>query len=64
MENFDFQGLAIVLAGISFGIIGAVMAGSAFWPEISERYKKQITNVIVGVVLVGIASVLVSALGG
>ena len=62
--DFDFQGLAIILAGISFGIIGAIMAGSAFWPELAERYKKNIPTVIVGVILVGIAGVLVDALGG
>ena len=62
--DFDFQGLAIILAGISFGIIGAIMAGSAFWPELAERYKKNIPTVIVGVILVGISSVLVGALGG
>jgi hypothetical protein len=64
MDNFDFQGLAIVLAGISFGMIGAIMAGSGFWPELAERYKKNIPNVIIGVVLVGIASVIVAAIGG
>ena len=40
------------------------MAGGAFWPEISERYKRQLTGVIVGVVLVTLASTIVGAFGG
>ena len=64
MESFDFQGLAILFAGISLGLIGVVMAGGAFWPELSERYKKQITGIIVGVVLVAVAAEIVGALGG
>ena len=62
--DFDFQTLAVALAGISLGLIGVVMAGSAFFPQIAEQYKNQITNVIVGVILVGVASFIVSALGG
>ena len=62
--DFDFQTLAISLAGLSLGLIGAILAGSARWPETAERYKKQITNTIVGVVLVGIAGTIVGALGG
>ncbi|MCF6277862.1 MAG: hypothetical protein L3J16_03835 [Anaerolineales bacterium] len=64
MDSFDFEGLAILFAGISMGIIGVFMAGGAFWPELSERYKKQIGGVIVGVVLVAVASQIISALGG
>ena len=62
--DFDFQTLAIALAGVSLGLIGVVMAGSAFFPQIAEQYKNQITNVIVGVILVGVASVSDAALGG
>ena len=64
MDGFDFQGLAILMAGVSLGLIGVVMAGSAFFPETAEQYKRQITTVIVGVILVGVASVIVGALGG
>ncbi len=64
MNSFNFQGLAILLAGISIGLIGAIMAGSAFWPELAERYKRQITNVIIGVILVALASAIVAALSG
>ena len=64
MDSFDFQGLAILFAGLSIGLIGVVMAGGAFWPELSERYKKQMTGVIVGVILVAVSSSIVNALGG
>jgi hypothetical protein len=64
MGSFDFQGLAIALAGISLGGIGAIMAGYFLFPEIAERYKKQIPTVIIGLVLVAISGVLISALGG
>lgn len=64
MDSFDFQGLAILFAGLSIGLIGVVMAGGAFWPELSERYKKQMTGVIVGVILVAVSSAIVSALSG
>jgi hypothetical protein len=64
MDAFDFEGLAILFAGISIALIGLVMAGGAFWPEISERYKRQLTGVIVGVVLVTLASTIVGAFGG
>ena len=33
MDAFDFEGLAILFAGISIALIGLVMAGGAFWPE-------------------------------
>lgn len=62
--DFDFKGLAIVLAGISFGLIGLVMAGSAFFPEIAEQYKRHIPTVITGLILVAVASTIVGALGG
>lgn len=63
MEGFNFQPLAILLAGISLGLIGVALAGSAFWPEQAERYKRQITTVIVGVILVTLATTIVAALG-
>ena len=55
----DFTEMARGLAVISIGLIGAIMAGSALFPQQAEQYKKQIINVIVGLVLVGLASFLV-----
>jgi len=60
--DFNFQNLALVLAGVSLGMIGAAMAGAAFWPELAERYKRQIMTVISGVILVTLASVIIGAL--
>ncbi len=62
--DFDFTGLAIILAGISLGGIGVVMAGAFFFPEIAERYKRQIPTVLTGLVLVGVSAVIVESLGG
>ena len=62
--DFDFQTLAIALASISLGGIGAIMAGYFLFPETAEKYKKQIPTVLIGLILVVISSVLVGALGG
>lgn len=60
--DFDFQTLAIGLAGISLGGIGAIMAGYFLFPEIAERYKKQIPTVLIGLVLVAVASTIIQFL--
>ncbi len=62
--EFDFTGLAIVLGSISLGGIGAVMAGYFFFPEIAEKYKRQIPTVLVGILLTLMASVIIGAFGG
>jgi len=61
--EFDFTGLAIILGTISFGGIGAIMAGYFLWPEVAEKYKRQIPMVIVGVLMTLLASVVIGALG-
>ncbi len=55
----DFVAMAKGLAIISIGLIGVVMAGAAFFPQQAEQYKKQMINVVIGLVLVGTATVLV-----
>lgn len=62
MNTFNFANLAILFAAISLGLIGVAMAGSMFWPEQAERYKKMITTVITGVVLVSLTSAIIAAL--
>jgi hypothetical protein len=62
--DFDFTGLAIVLAGISLAGIGVVMAGAFLFPESAERYKRQIPTVLTGLILVGVGAVIVESLGG
>lgn len=57
--DFDFTTLARALAVLSIGGIGVMLAGSFLWPQAAEQYKKQINNVIIGVILVGVASALV-----
>jgi len=58
--KFDFTKIAIALAAISVGGIGMVMAGYFLWPDQAQKYKKEILTVIVGLVLVALASGLVS----
>jgi len=64
MPEFDFRPLALALAGISLGLIGAIMAAAAFFPDLAERYKKQIPTVILGLVLVAVAGFIIQAVGG
>jgi hypothetical protein len=45
--NFDFQTAAFGLGVLS-------MAGSFLWPDQTERYKKMIPQVIVGLILVAL----------
>jgi len=60
--DFDFTELAKGLAVLSLGGIGVMLAGSFLWPQAAEQYKKQINNVIIGMIMVGIASAIVGYL--
>jgi hypothetical protein len=62
--DFDFQTASFGLAILSMAGIGVIMAGSFLWPEQSERYKKMIPQIIVGLILVAIASTLIGFFGG
>jgi len=62
--DFDFQTAAIGLAILSTAGIGVIMTGSFLWPDQTERYKKMIPQVIVGLILVAIASTLIGFFGG
>ena len=61
MTDFDFSGVAIILAGISFGMCGLILAGSALFPEVAEQYKRRIPNILIGLILVGVSTALVAA---
>ena len=61
MTDFDFAGVALILAGLSFGMIGLVLAGSGIFPDVAERYRRQIPNILIGLILVAVSSVLVAA---
>ena len=63
--SFDFQGLGVLLAGISFGLIGVIMTGSMLFPEWGERAKRQyLPNVIIGLVILGVSSLILAFFGG
>ncbi len=61
--DFDFSTLAFVLGGISLGLIGVIMAGGALFPELAQQYKRQIPNIIVGLILVGVSSIIMGTFG-
>jgi uncharacterized membrane protein AbrB (regulator of aidB expression) len=62
--DFDFQTAAFGLAVLSTAGIGLIMAGSFLWPDQTERYKKMIPQVLVGLILTIIASTLIGFFGG
>jgi xanthine/uracil permease len=56
--------IALILAAFSLTFTGVMMAGSSLWPQQAEQFKKQIPNIITGVVIVVIASGLIDAFAG
>lgn len=62
--EFDFQTAAFGLGVLSMAGIGVIMAGSFLWPDQTERYKKMIPQIIVGLILTAIASTLIGFFGG
>jgi hypothetical protein len=65
MPDFDFQTLALGLAGVSLGGIGALMAGAFLFTEQAEKAKRTwLPTTIIGLILVGVASFIIGTLGG
>ena len=65
MPDYDFTTLGYALAALSLGLIGALMAGTVLFPEMAEKAKRNwLPTVITGVILIGVASYLLTALGG
>jgi hypothetical protein len=62
--DFNFQGLANALALVSLGLAGAVMAGSMLFPQAASQYKRQIPDVIIGLILVAAAAFIIQQVGG
>jgi hypothetical protein len=63
VPTFDFKTLGLVLGGISLGIAGVILAGSALFPELAETAKRTwIPNTIIGLVVIGIAGFIITAL--
>lgn len=62
--EFDFMGLGIGLATISFGLIGVMMIGAPLFGEAGEKAKRTwLPGVIQGLVLLGVSGFLVGLLG-
>ncbi len=59
---FDFMSLALVLGAISLGLAGVYMAMSMLAPEMAEKAKRSIPTVIGGIVLVGVAGLIITAI--
>ena len=58
---FDFKGLAIILATISFGLCGLMLAGSVLFPEQAEKAKRtHIPNIFIGLILVAISATVLA----
>ena len=65
MPDFDFTVLGYALAGLSLGLIGVLMAGTVLFPEMAEKAKRNwLPTVITGVILLGVAGYILTALGG
>jgi hypothetical protein len=62
--DFNFQGLAYGLAWLSLGIAGSVLTGSMIFPQAAAQYKRQLVDVIVGLILVASASFIVNSIAG
>lgn len=62
-DLFDFEGLGLLIAGVSFGLIGVLMAGAAFFGDQAERAKRTwLPTSIGGLVLIGIAGAIIDLL--
>ena len=62
-RDFDFEGLGLLIAGVSFGLIGILMAGAAFFGDQAERAKRTwLPTTISGLVLIGIAGAIIDFL--
>jgi drug/metabolite transporter superfamily protein YnfA len=55
--------LGLVLGTFSLMMIGLYMAGSIFWPQYVQQVKKMIPDVLGGLVLMLVASVIIGAIG-
>lgn len=63
--DFDFQGLAYALAAVSFGGIGAILAGAFLFPDwAAKAMKTTLPMVLIGIVLVGVSGIILASLGG
>lgn len=63
MPTFNFRVLGLGMAAISFGLIGVLMAGSAFFGEAAERAKRTwLPATIQGLILIGVSAFIIGIL--
>jgi hypothetical protein len=59
--DFDFMSLAIVLGGVSIGLIGVAFVGNMLWPEWAQKAKQSLQTLIVGFILLAIGAAIIEA---
>ncbi len=61
--NINFTALGLAMAAISFGLIGLLMTGAAFFGEQAEHAKRTwLPTTIQGLILIGITSFIITVL--
>ena len=64
LPDIDFRALGLGMAAISFGLIGLLMTGAAFFGEQAEQAKRTwLPTTIQGLILIGITSFIMTVLG-
>ena len=64
LPDIDFRALGLGMAAISFGLIGLLMTGAAFFGEQAEQAKRTwLPTTIQGLILIGITSFIITILG-
>jgi hypothetical protein len=62
--DFDFMSIAIILGGVSIGLIGVAMVGNMLWPEWANKSKQSLQTLIVGFILLAIGAAIIEAFSG
>ena len=64
IPDIDFRALGLGMAAISFGLIGLLMTGAAFFGEQAEKAKRTwLPTTIQGLILIGITTFIMTILG-
>ena len=62
--EFDFMSIAIVLGGISIGLMGIAFVGNMLWPEWAQKAKQSLQTLIIGFILLAIGAGIINAFAG
>ena len=62
--DFDFMSIAIILGGISVGLIGIALVGNMLWPEWAQKAQKSLQSMIIGFILLAIGAAIIEAFAG